>query len=198
MRKLIHRIRKGQFLNFGNSLENSWDRILCTLHILIFDDGWLREINNNFHAVDEKVFRSAHPTVRTLHRAKNLGVSTVISFRAQGEVSYNLLEKEVCSKLGLDLFFYPLSSSEVAHSYVYDEILEKIQSTHGKVLIHCKSGADRTGLVAALWLLHASKSLEKKNIRKMLSARYLHFGYGKKACLKKYLEKRIKKHSIKN
>lgn len=193
MKKLLRNIRKGKFLNFGNSLETSREELLCKIHTLIFDDGWLREINNNFHTVDAKILRSAHPTARTLRRVKNLGVTTVISFRTPGDISYNLLERKLCSELNIELVFFPLSSSEIADTHVYDEILGKMQSAHGKVLIHCKSGADRTGLVAALWLLHTSSPLEKKYIRKMLSARYLHFGYGKKACLKKYLEKEIGK-----
>ena len=53
------------------------------------------------------------------------------------------------------------------------KLINIVKNAKKPILIHCKAGADRTGLVSALYLY----SIGDKNALKMLSLKYGHFPY---------------------
>jgi protein tyrosine/serine phosphatase len=54
-----------------------------------------------------------------------------------------------------------------------EKLVDIVQNAKKPILIHCKAGADRTGLVSALYLY----SIGDKNASRMLSLKYGHFPY---------------------
>src|SRR5207237_10080268 len=60
-------------------------------------------------------------------------------------------EIAAAGELGLAHFDYPLSAKRFVTSQQIDDILDIMRQAPKPLLIHCKSGADRTGLVAALY-----------------------------------------------
>jgi undecaprenyl-diphosphatase len=56
------------------------------------------------------------------------------------------------------------------------------------VLIHCKQGADRTGLVAAMWKVIVDKE-PKSEARKQLSPIFFHFPICRTASLDRFFKK---------
>ena len=68
-------------------------------------------------------------------------------------IGSNRLEWETCQRLGLTLVHFPLGSRDAPSA---DEVLglrQIFEQIEFPVLMHCKSGADRAGLVAALYLI---------------------------------------------
>ncbi len=78
---------------------------------------------------------------------------TVINLRGANETSpWYQDEMRESERLGLKHFDFGLSANQEVSDEEIDRILETIRQAPKPVLIHCKSGADRTGLISALYL----------------------------------------------
>lgn len=187
---IFRKLRKAQIGTFGNSVESRLNLFGCYVHFYFFDHGWIRAIYDNYFVVDEKLHRSSHPSYSTLKKAAALGITQVISLRHPGKISYQLLEKIWTDRLGLRLVSYSMSAGDISDPSNYLHIIDQINNNRGKTLIHCKSGADRSGLVSALYLLNKSVPQIQKS-RQMLNWKFGHFGLGKKAINRKFLNQVI-------
>ena len=183
---IFRKLRKAQIGTFGNSVDNRLNLFGCYVHFYFFDHGWIRAIYDNYFMVDEKLHRSSHPSYSTLKKAASLGVTQVISLRHPGKISYQLLEEVWTDRLGLKFISYSMSASDISDPSTYLHILGQINNNRGKTLIHCKSGADRSGLLSALYLLNQSVPQIQKSLQ-MLNWKFGHFGLGKKAINRKFL-----------
>ena len=187
---IFRKLRKAQIGTFGNSVDNRLNLFGCYVHFYFFDHGWIRAIYDNYFMVDEKLHRSSHPSYSTLKKAASLGITQVISLRHPGKISYQLLEERWTDRLGLKFISYSMSASDISDPSTYLHILDQINNNSGKTLIHCKSGADRSGLVSALYLLNQSVPQIRKSLQ-MLNWKFGHFGLGKKAINRKFLHQVI-------
>ena len=178
-------------------MDNRLNLFGCYVHFYFFDHGWIRAIYDNYSVVDEKLHRSSHPSYSTLKKAASLGITQVISLRHPGKISYQLLEEIWTDRLGLKFISYSMSASDISDPSTYLNILDQINNNRGKTLIHCKSGADRSGLVSALYLLNQSVPQIQKSLQ-MLNWKFGHFGLGKKAINRKFLHLVISTISLNN
>lgn len=178
-------------------MENRLNFFGCYVHFYFFDHGWIRAIYDNYFVVDEKLHRSSHPSYSTLKKAASLGVTQVISLRHPGKISYQLLDEIWTDHLGLKFISYSMSAGDISDTSTYLNILDQINNNRGKTLIHCKSGADRSGLVSALYLLNQSVPQIQKSLQ-MLNWKFGHFGLGKKAINRKFLHLMISFISLNN
>jgi protein tyrosine phosphatase (PTP) superfamily phosphohydrolase (DUF442 family) len=97
----------------------------------------------------------ASPARRRSQVPAKFGLRSIINLRgAHGYGSY-ALEKEACEKLGMalhDVKLYSRTPPEIEEVHAMDELFKTIEYP---ALLHCKSGADRAGLGAALYrILH--------------------------------------------
>jgi protein tyrosine/serine phosphatase len=67
------------------------------------------------------------------------------------------------------------------------ELVEILKTAPRPVLIHCKGGSDRSGLVAAMWKVIVDKE-PKSEARKQLSIVYGHFPIGKTSAMDHFFE----------
>lgn len=127
---------------------------LAWMNMLWLDHAIFRFFFNRRTKVADGVFRSSHPMPYQLRSAAAAGVRTVLSLRGvETKIGSNRLEWEVCRGLGLTLIHFPLGSRDAPSA---DEVLglrRLFREMEYPVLVHCKSGADRAGLVAALYLM---------------------------------------------
>jgi protein tyrosine/serine phosphatase len=136
-------------------------------------------VHHNFHAVTAgQVYRSGQMTGEQLADAiQRHGIKTVINLRGEnGNQDWYLAETGTAQRLGVQHVDFALSAGQEVKDEEMDRILAAIQAAPKPLLIHCKSGSDRTGLVGALYLY----SLEGQTARAAgheLSARYGHFPY---------------------
>lgn len=155
--------------------------------LMVKDHGVLRLRWHNLHQIDADMWRSNQPTPARLKQAKALGIKTIINLRGPRNDGGWRLEAEACSALGLNLVDFTARSRAAPDKKMLYDTKELFESIEGPALLHCKSGADRAGIMSALYLLMhkgrpASEALEQ------LSFKYLHVRQAKTGLLDTFIE----------
>lgn len=101
---------------------------------------------DNLFIVSEDVYRSAQPKKKGMTSAKQLGVKTVLSLR-ETELDGKLNEEE---GTGLNLVHIPIETTDVTDQNILDA-LKVLRDGPRPVLVHCRHGSDRTGLIVAMY-----------------------------------------------
>lgn len=103
-----------------------------------------------FQQVNEKLYRSAQPREGGLKRLHELGITTIINLR--GASKRTRAQEAEAHALGLNYFTVSLPNWGRPKDARIARILEIIAAPEsGRVLIHCRSGVDRTGMIVALY-----------------------------------------------
>ncbi|BDG70330.1 dual specificity protein phosphatase family protein [Roseomonas fluvialis] len=126
------------------------------LNSLFVDHALLRLGWRNWGVVESgHLYRSNHPTPWQLEQAvRRYGIRTVINLRGHREAcGSDALGRQAAAALGLEHIDAPLESRGAPHKDRVLRLAGIFARMNGPALIHCKSGADRTGLAAGIWLL---------------------------------------------
>ena len=129
----------------------------------------------NFHTVvPGKVYRSAQPDERRLREwAQRYGIRTVVCLRSDIRHPAVIAERQAAERLGLQFIMVPLDSARLPNKNEMRRLIEVIETADRPMLIHCRAGADRTG-VASVMAAMAVGGMRYSEAKKQLSARYLH------------------------
>jgi protein tyrosine/serine phosphatase len=145
--------------------------------LLWSDHGFLRAVFQNADQVAEGVWRSNQPSPAQLETWKARGIRTVINLRGDSDASFNVLEKDACARLGLDLVFLQTRSRAAPCKSLLQTARKTFETIAYPALIHCKSGADRAGMMSVFYShVIAGEPLDKA--LRHLSLRYLHLNTG--------------------
>jgi len=137
------------------------------------------QYEGNLHAVSEGVlYRSAQLSKNEIKAAvAEYGIKSVLNLRGANAGSPWYDDEIAASgELGLAHFDYPLSARRFVTSQQIAELLDIVRQAPKPLLIHCKSGADRAGLVAALYRF-AETGASAADADRELSLVYGHFPY---------------------
>ena len=96
-------------------------------------------------------------------------------------------EIKICRNLNVGHYDLKLSPKKAPSPRRIQELLRLFRIAPHPVLIHCKAGADRAGLAAALWKM-AIDGAPKSEARRHLSIRYGHMPLGPTQALDTFLE----------
>lgn len=100
----------------------------------------------NLHKVSNDLYRSAQPLANGMTSAKNLGIKTVLSLR---DTEFDgMLNKQENAQL--NLVRVPIIAWNIKDESII-EALTVIQNSPKPVLVHCRHGADRTGMIVAFY-----------------------------------------------
>jgi len=137
------------------------------------------QYEGNLHAVSTGIlYRSAQLSkTETRWAVREYQIKSVLNLRGAhaGQPWYDE-EIAAAGELGLAHFDYRLSAKRFVTSQQIDEILDIMRKAPKPLLIHCKSGADRAGLVAALYRFSETGAAAAEADRE-LSLVYGHFPY---------------------
>src|ERR1700680_1681419 len=105
----------------------------------------------NFQKVDDYVYRGGQPTDSGFRDLAKLGIKTVVDLRDIGEHS-QAGEQKVVTDLGMHYISIPMHgmSTPKDDQVAAGEALFN-DAANGPVFVHCKRGADRTGMVVAVY-----------------------------------------------
>lgn len=134
-------------------MATPWQRALGRFEFVFMDHAFFRHIKLNLHQVTPRMWRSAQPSPSHIARMARQGIRTVINLRGARDCAAYLLEQEACRRHGLTLVDFPLTSREPPSPdriAAFDRMLAEIEYP---AVMHCKSGADRAGIGAALYLM---------------------------------------------
>ena len=130
---------------------------------------WAQPLNAeglpNLHRVSGKLYRSAQPTAEGMRAAERLGIRTVVSLRSK--------QRDARLAEGTDLLLrhVPMRAWD-PHMPGAVAALSAIAVSPGPVLVHCWHGADRTGMVVALYRMVEQGWTREAAIREMLEGGY--------------------------
>ena len=158
----------------GGDISTPEARKAAMLHYNFVDHGFLRVLWRNLHQIGPGVYRSNQPSAAQLAALHDkVGLKAVLNLRGTTEQSFYLFEAETCQRLGITMADLSLSASQAPSKAKLEALYDLLQTLPRPLLIHCKSGADRTGLAAVMYLM----AVEKQPFavaRRQLSFRYLH------------------------
>ncbi len=176
MRKIISALRKKERAfrtSFGRDITDPKERRNSLVHFNWLDHGILRKHWHNFAQVAPGVFRSNHPDHTRFKDYAAQGIKTILNLRGAAKQSHYLFEAESCAAVGLHLVNIKMSARKAPPVAVLLKLLSAFETAEKPFLMHCKSGADRTGLAAVLYLLIV-EGQPLDVARRQLSFRFLH------------------------
>ena len=145
---------------------------------LIFKDhGFLRIWWHNLHEVAPGMWRSNQPGPSRVRAAAGMGIRTIINLRGPRDDGGWRLEAEACAQAGVTLLDFTARSRAAPDKAMLHAARELFAEAELPAMMHCKSGADRAGLMAALFLL----IVEKRPVREAAAQLAWKYGHVKQA-----------------
>ena len=128
----------------------------------------------NFGQVTPALYRGAQPTAEGFPALKKLGVEIVINFRDErGKIES---ERRAVESLGLRYSSIPFSTSHDPTSEQVAEFLEIVRANpQRKIFVHCHLGADRSGVMVAVYRMAAENWTPQQALKEMRAYHYHHF-----------------------
>ncbi len=150
-------------------------RIAATILLLIVGFFTLRWGLGNFGTVDPgKLYRSAQLSAAGLTRAiRDRGIRTVLNLRGQNpDRAWYLAERAATMSTDAVQVDFPMSSDQWLSREQARTLVDLLKTSPRPILVHCEWGAERTGLVSAIYeLLQPGSQIE--NARGQFSAYYM-------------------------
>lgn len=131
---------------------------------------WAEPVNvphtENFFRVTPDLYRSAQPSKEAMKAYEALGIKTVINLRNHHT------DDDEAKGTNLILMPLPISTRHVADDEFVVKALQAIRDAKKPVLVHCQHGADRTGLVMAMYRMAEQGWSREDAIREMREGDY--------------------------
>ncbi len=140
---------------FRGDLASAGGRLLAWTDALFIDHAVFRVVWSNAAVVAPgRLYRANHPTPgRLAALARRWGLASVITLRGPTGNGSDALAREAARRLGLTVIDMAMDSRGAPQPERILRLAAIYRSMAMPALIHCKSGADRAGLAAGLFLL---------------------------------------------
>jgi protein tyrosine/serine phosphatase len=143
------------------------------LDMLLLDHLIFRLFFPNRHRLSDEAWRAAQPLPHQIRDIARRGVRTVVNLRGQPDTSSYAYERAACETAGLKLVDFRVRSRAAPTRAEILAARDLFTSLEYPILMHCKSGADRVGLMSALYL-HTRQNVPIAEARRQLSIRFGH------------------------
>ena len=137
----------------------------------------LQLFGNFDEVIPGEYYRSAQPTPERLAKyVKTYGIKTVLNLRGLN-TKYQWYRDEVAEaeKLGVKFVDFKMSARRELTDAQTEQLITLLHDLPKPILVHCKSGSDRTGLISAIYLYKIAGRSEGEAERQ-ISFRYGHIG----------------------
>ncbi|MFZ5671259.1 MAG: fused DSP-PTPase phosphatase/NAD kinase-like protein [Pseudomonadota bacterium] len=161
------------------------------MHSIFMDHAFLRVGFSNAHWIGPDMVRAAQPWPFQLKWWKRDGIKTIVNLRGGFNTGFYVLERDACRRLGLTMVDFTITSREVPRRETVLGARDLFQTIEYPALMHCKSGADRAGIMSVLYR-HFHLGAPIREAMTELGLRTLHMKQGKTGVLdyvfERYLE----------
>ena len=172
-------------------VSTGWGRFKAYWHSIWGDHAFLRVGFSNAHWIGPDMVRAAQPWPYQLKYWKRDGIRTIVNLRGGFDTGFYVLERDACERLGLKMVDFTITSREVPRRETVLGARDLFASIEYPALMHCKSGADRAGIMSVLYR-HFHLGHPIREAMTELGLRTLHMKQGKTGVLdyvfERYLE----------
>lgn len=198
-RRAIKRVTFGWRLSLlDNSpqwLSRALGKPVSYLDMLLVDHGIFRLVYSNRHAIDGRVWRSAQPAPHHIRAFSRRGIRTIVNLRGERLCGSYWLESAACERYGIKLVNFQVRSRAAPTRDEVRRASDLFRTIDYPILMHCKSGADRAGLMSVLYA-HLQQGLPMTEAMKQLSLRYGHVRQADTGILDVFFERYVAYNSV--
>ena len=172
-------------------LSTAFGRLRAYWSFFWDDHAYFRLLSQNAHWLGPQIARANQPWPFQLKAWKRRGIRTVLTLRDQPQKAHHVLEADACERLGLKLVNFVVASREAPTREQVLGAKALFETIEYPCLMHCKSGADRAGVMSVLYA-HFRLGLPIREAARQLSLRFGHIRQGETGVLdyvfERYLE----------
>lgn len=169
-------------------LETPAGRRRAKRDLIWADHGFLRARFSNFHWIEPGVMaRANQPSPKAVARYADMGFKTILNLRGPSKTGYYALEREACARHGIAMIDARMHSREPPSREQVREAKRLFETIEYPALMHCKSGADRAGVMAVLYK-HLKMGAPIAEAMEQLRLKYLHVKGGKTGMIDHFFE----------
>jgi protein tyrosine phosphatase (PTP) superfamily phosphohydrolase (DUF442 family) len=165
------------------------------LDMLLVDHGIFRLVYSNRHALDGRAWRSAQPAPHHIRALAHQGIKTIVNLRGERLCGSYWLERAACERYGIKLVNFQVRSRAAPSRDEVRQASELFRTIEYPMLMHCKSGADRAGLMSVLYA-HFQRGVPMSEATKQLSLRYGHIRQADTGILDAFFEKYVAYNAV--
>jgi protein tyrosine/serine phosphatase len=141
------------------------------------DHAYLRLGFSNAHWISDELVRTNQPWPFQFKAWADRGIKTVINLRGGLQTSFRALEVDACRRYGLELVDFVIASRDVPTAEKVLGAQRLFDTVRYPALMHCKSGADRAGIMGVFYK-HFRQGQPIAQAISQLSPKYLHVRAG--------------------
>jgi len=169
------------------NLNKSGDRKRANREALWGDHGFLRLWVHNHHHIGGDMYRAVQPNAKRVAKLAEMGIKTIINLRGESPKGFYWLEREACEQYGIKLVDFRMYSRDVHSVTRLKGARDLFKRIEYPALMHCKSGADRAGMMSVLYR-HFMMGDTIAEAVQMLDFKYGHIKHGKTGMLDFFFE----------
>ena len=132
-------------------------------------ENWAKAVSSdylkNFYQVDDELFRSANPDNNGFKELELLNILEVINLRTYHSNVENIKGTTV-KQYRVKMDAHHIKEKDVI------KVLRIINARKGKMLVHCKHGSDRTGLIIAMYRIVFQEWSKEEATTELLNGGY--------------------------
>lgn len=136
-----------------------------------------------------KVYRSGQLSADELRDAVDVrGVRSVVNLRGENDTAWYREEAAACRAAGVLRFDIAMSARELPKPEAVLELARVLRDAPRPMLIHCRNGANRTGLAATIYLIECEGMPPDDAQRRGLTLWHGHIPLGQTGAINRFLE----------
>ena len=139
--------------------------------------GWAADKNDglpNFGHVTDTLFRGAQPSGAGFNSLHDMGVAIVVDFRDEKDEIAS--EQHQVEAAGMKFVSIPWKGSDEPSGAQIAQFLDLVRTNpQSKIFVHCKAGADRTGVMVAAYRIAVQHRGVDDSLAEMHQYHYHHF-----------------------
>lgn len=156
--------------------------------MLLIDHGIFRVVYLNKHALSHEAWRSAQPAPHHIAQAARAGIKTIVNLRGERQCGSYWLERAACARHGIQLVDCQVRSRAAPSKEELWGAKKTLEHVEYPILLHCKSGSDRAGLMSVLYK-HVKMGVPIAQAKNELSLRYGHIRQSDTGILDAFFER---------
>lgn len=158
------------------------------IDMVLLDHGIFRLVYLNKHRLGAHAWRSAQPAPHHIRKFVRQGVRSIVNLRGERLCGSYWLERAVCAQHGITLINFQVRSRTAPTREELRAARDLFERVEYPMLMHCKSGADRVGLMSVLYRF-LKEGVPLEEAKRELSLRYGHFRQADTGILDRFFER---------